>query len=192
MTPFLQKQTLSRWNPLYYPSTILYIISVVLINTLFLRMPLLSFRNIPITSADVTAGSIFIFRDLAQREIKHYVIIAMFIASAISYFLASKEIAIASFSAFLTAEFIDWTLFTFTKKPISKRLLISALLSCPADSGVFCYLYSSLSWLDFCLITLAKFFCVYLIWAFWKVRKPQKNIPAFAILLPKILSDKKV
>lgn len=177
---FLQKQRLGKWNPLSYPSTILYIISVILINTLFLRMPLLSFRNIPVTSADVTAGSIFIFRDLAQREIKHYVIIAMFIASAMSYFLASKEIAIASFSAFLTAEFIDWSLFTFTRKPISKRLLLSALLSCPADSGVFCYLMSSLSWLDFCLMTLAKFFGVYLIWIFWKARKVQKNIPAFA------------
>lgn len=181
----LKKNGVSSWNPLAYPATITYIISIVLINTLFLYIPFVSIRNIPVTPADITAGSVFVFRDFAQREIKHKVIFAMLIASFISYFLASKEIAIASFAAFLTAESIDWAIFTFTKRPLSKRLLLSALLSCPADSYVFFHFVHNLSWLDFYLMTAAKFFGVFLIWLSWKIRDRQKNgqsqIPSFQI-----------
>lgn len=174
---------LTKLNPFRYTATVAYIVSVVLINTLFLYLPFISFRGTTLTPSDVIAGSIFIFRDFAQREIKHNVIFAMLIASFISYFLASKEIAIASFSAFLTAESIDWAVFSFTKKPLSKRLLLSALISSPADSGVFCALVHNLSWLDFYLMTLAKFVGVLLIWFFWKVKDARQNCPP-AIPIP--------
>jgi len=154
-----------------YQATLLYIVSVVLINTLFLYIPFVSVMGSTVTPADVTAGSIYIFRDFAQREIKHYVIVAMLIGSGISYFLANSTIAFASFAAFSTAELIDWGIFTLTQKPLSERLLISASISAPVDSFVFCHFVGTMTFLDFTLMTVAKGFGILLIWYLWKWRK---------------------
>ncbi len=160
----------------FYPATLLYIIVVVLTNTLFLWIPFFSVLGTTVTPADVTAGSIYVFRDFAQREIKHYVFIAMIIASIISYFLANQTIALASFLAFSTAELIDWSIFTFTGKPLSKRLLFSAALSAPVDSAVFCAMVGSLHWLDFVVMTFAKITGVLLIWFAWKMRSHESTV----------------
>ncbi len=154
-----------------YPATLTYIVSVVLINTLFLYIPFVSVLGTTVTPADITAGSIYIFRDFAQREIQHYVIIAMLIACGLSYFLANSAVAYASFAAFSTAELMDWGIFTLTRKPLSERLLLSASISAPIDSFVFCYFVGTLTFLDFTLMTIAKGFGLLLVWHFWKWRK---------------------
>ena len=159
---------------LFYPATFMYIAFVVLINTLFLIMPLMTIFGVKVTPADVFAGSIYVFRDFAQREIKHFVFVAMLIASGLSYFLANHTIAIASISAFIVAETIDWTVFTFTKKPLSERLIFSSILSSPADSFVFMYVANLLRPADFVLMTLAKFVGVFLVWLMWKYRRSNR------------------
>jgi queuosine precursor transporter len=159
-----------------YPATIVYIISVVLINTLFLWIPFISIFGTTMTPADITAGSVYVFRDFAQREIKHYVLLAMIIASVLSYFLANHAIAVASFSAFITAEFIDWSIFTFTKKPLSKRLLLSAVISAPIDTWIFLHMLGMLHWLDFLAMTTAKLFGVFIVLYIWKLRRESQNL----------------
>ena len=151
-----------------YKATITYIISVVLINSLFLYIPLISILGTTMTPADITAGSIYVFRDFAQREIKHNIIFAMFIACGISYFFANGSIALASLVAFSSAEFLDYLIFTFTKKPLSERLLLSSLTCAPLDSAIFCYMLNTLNWLDFTVMTVAKIFGVFLVFYFWK------------------------
>ena len=83
-----------------YASTLLYIALIVLINTLFAYLPMWSLWGYPVSPMDFFVGVIYIFRDFAQREIKHYIIAAMLVGCAISYFCANKHIAIASVSAF--------------------------------------------------------------------------------------------
>ena len=155
----------------FYQATFAYIAIVVLNNTLFLIIPFVTVWGITVTPADIFAGSIYVFRDFAQREIRHFIFVAMLIASAISFMLTSKAIALASLSAFAVAETIDWGVFTFTRKPLSERLISSAMLSSPVDSFVFIYVANTLHTADFILMTLAKFLGVLLIWAIWKYRQ---------------------
>ncbi len=161
-------------NPLKYRATLSYIVTIVLINTLFLWMPVYSIAGSTITTADFAAGSIFIVRDFAQREIKHYVLLAMLIGGAITYFFVSHTLAIASISAFLTAEAIDWSIFSFTRKPLSDRLIWSSMISCPVDSFIFAHL-AGLHWLDILLMTITKFVGVLIIWSIWKVKQSRKT-----------------
>lgn len=163
-----------------YYATLLYIGSVVLINTLFLWIPLITVAGTTMTPADITAGSVYIFRDFAQREIKHHVIFAMIIASLISYALANGTIALASFTAFGTAELIDWGIFTLTKKPLSQRLLSSALVSAPIDSLIFCKMAHCFTGLDLVIMTLAKFAGVFIIWYVWKFRRMRTAKASYA------------
>jgi uncharacterized PurR-regulated membrane protein YhhQ (DUF165 family) len=95
----------------------------------------------------------------------------MIIGAALSYVLATPDIALASASAFIVGELVDWSLFTFTKKPLSKRLLLSAIVSSPFDSVVFLYVSGRFHWLPVVIMTLGKFIGVFALWAMWKFKE---------------------
>lgn len=84
-------------------------------------------------------GLVLVFRDFAQREIGHRVLILLVIGTVLSYFLAAPEIAIASGLAFLVSELVDWTVYTVTKRPLSSRILLSSLVAAPVDTVLFLY-----------------------------------------------------
>ncbi len=113
-------------------------------------------------------------RDLAQREIKHYVIIAMVIGGILSYVFSEPRVAIASVSAFMTGELIDFAIYTYTKKPLSQRLIWSSMISCPIDSFVFLAMTNQFNSAGMAVMLLAKAFGVMTIWCLWRVknRKP--------------------
>lgn len=156
-------------------ATISYILMVVALNTLFVYMPGVSAYGQSFSSADMLVGSIYIVRDFAQREIKHYIIIAMLIGTGLSYFLADKQIAIASVSAFAVGELLDWAIYTFTKKPLSQRLMLSSLVSSPVDSLVFLLAANRLHWMEFSIMTLGKVTGVIVLWAIWKLIAYRKS-----------------
>jgi len=56
------------------------------------------------------------------------------------------HIALASVSAFLISEFIDWLIFTITKKDFIHRIWISNTVSTPIDSVVFVVLAFGWNW----------------------------------------------
>lgn len=85
----------------------------------------------------VITGLVLVFRDFAQREIGHYIFIPLCIGVVLSYLMAGPEIAMASGLAFLISELADWAVYTFTKRPLSQRVMISSLISAPIDSTVF-------------------------------------------------------
>src|SRR5688500_7746168 len=111
-------------NFLRFKATFAYILLIIFINSLFSYSPTLLIFNQPFSPADITVGAIYIFRDFSQREIKHYVLLAMLVGGILSYLCAAKAIAFASIMAFFIAEIIDWLIFTLTKKPLSQRLLL--------------------------------------------------------------------
>lgn len=153
-----------------YKATFNYIAFIVIINVLYADMPVVPLLNATFSPADALVGFIYIFRDFAQREIKHYVFVAMFAGAIISYLLSDPTIAIASVTAFIVGEMLDWTLFTFTKKPLSERLIWSASISSPIDSLIFLLIISRLNWLELSLMTLTKIAGVFLLWYSWKVK----------------------
>lgn len=156
-----------------YKGTLSYILCVVLVNVAFTRLPFFHLLGGQYSIGDVLVGSIYVMRDFAQREIGHRVIIAMLFAAILSYLLADPMIAKASLAAFIVGESIDWGLFTFTKKPLSERLLISSIMSTPLDTYVFLYMMQRVNWLEFSLMTLGKFAGVFMIWYSWRRQQMQ-------------------
>lgn len=157
-----------------YKATISYIITIVFVNVLYSYLPYLTLFGDSVTPADIIVGIIYIARDFAQREIGHRVLIAMVIGSVLSYLMAAPAVAFASVVAFSLGETIDWLVYTYTRKPLSERLLYSAALSAPVDSAVFLSLLGMFSVVEVTLMTLAKLLGVLLVWYLWR-RRAQRD-----------------
>jgi queuosine precursor transporter len=142
---------------------------VILINVAYSKLPVINIDGFAFASGDLITGIIYIVRDFAQRAIGQRVIWAMLAASLISYTLSAADVAIASVIAFATAETLDWLIYTFTKKPLSQRLLWSSIISTPVDSLVFLYCVHMLNPGDMIAMTISKWAGVMLIWWLWKI-----------------------
>lgn len=90
----------------------------------------------------IVTGLVLVFRDFAQREIKHWIFAAMAAGLALSTLTAWPVIVVASGVAFLISETADWAVYTFSNRPLSQRIMISSLVSAPIDQVVFIYLAS--------------------------------------------------
>jgi uncharacterized PurR-regulated membrane protein YhhQ (DUF165 family) len=164
-----------------YKATLAYVVLIVFINSLFCNVPEVSVFAHSFSPADIAVGFIYIFRDFAQREIRSYVLFAMLLGGVLSYLFAESAVATASLCAFFVGEIIDWLIFTWTRKPLSQRLLWSALCSSPLDSLVFLSIAGHLQWLDLILMTLMKFCGVFVVWLSWQLRA---NRMARKVLVP--------
>ena len=136
---------------------LLYIFTVVLVNILFSIIPLVTLPGgeqwPPVA---LVVGFIFVIRDYAQREIGHYILPAMLVGGVLSWFMADPVVAVASVCAFLTGEFLDWAVYTFTGRPFSQRVLLSSMISTPVDSAVFLLLMGYFSIPTVLLMTASK------------------------------------
>lgn len=159
-----------------YIASFSYISMILLINVLFVYLPGVSAFGQSFSPADMMVGCIYIVRDFAQREIKHYIFIAMLVGAGLSYLLANQEIALASLAAFLVGETIDWAIFSFTKKPLSQRLIWSSALSSPIDSWVFLAVAHRLHLLEFTMMTLGKIIGILVLWLIWKKVAARKSL----------------
>lgn len=168
--------------PIWYrrfACTISYICLIVLINSIFVYAPYVVIHGSLISTGDLVVGAVYILRDFVQREIRHYVILAMLLGCFCSYVLAEKQIAIASLCAFFVGEFIDWGIYTFTKKPLSQRLLWSSGVSAPIDSAIFLYLTNMLNPEGLLALILGKFMGIFAVWFFWRLRSRPQLRPAW-------------
>mgnify|MGYP000622018194 FL=1 len=151
-----------------YKYTIGYVLSIVLVNIGFVfiaPVPLLGEMFPPMS---LIVGAIFILRDFAQREIGHKVLGAMAIGAVLSYFMADPFVAIASVVAFFISEMVDWGVYTYTKKPLGQRILLSSAIGTPIDSAVFLLILGFFSPIGFLLMTVAKMIAAIVIW--WKIK----------------------
>ncbi|MEQ8665559.1 MAG: VUT family protein [Rhodospirillales bacterium] len=153
-----------------YRYTALYIALIVCVNWLFTVVPLVDLpggEKWP--PASLFVGLVFVARDFAQREIGHRVIVAMLIAGALSYFMASPYVALASVTAFLISEFADWAVYSFTKRPFSQRVLLSSAVGTPLDSAVFLLMIGHFSVIGVVVMTISKMVGAMIVW--WIVRR---------------------
>jgi len=114
-----------------------YILSVLLANIFVAHFGIVKVLGLTFPAGVVWAGLTFSFRDFAQQHLgmwKIWLFIA--IATFITLFM-NWQVAVASVSAFLIAETIDWLIFTITKKDFIHRIWISNTISTPIDSVVF-------------------------------------------------------
>ena len=155
--------------------TILYMALIVLVNYAFTVVPVVALpdgtRWPPISLA---VGFVFVVRDFAQREIGHRVLLAMLAGAALSYALAGAEVAIASAAAFLISELADWAVYSFTRRPLSGRILYSSLVGTPIDSAVFLGGIGLLSGAGLVAMTASKMVGALLVW--WLIRRREATM----------------
>ena len=99
-----------------------------------LRVPLGGGQFQPLA---IVTGLVLVVRDFAQRELKHWIWGAMIVGLALSTLTSWITIVVASGLAFLISETVDWAVYTFSKRPLSQRILTSSLASAPLDQLVF-------------------------------------------------------
>tara|TARA_R100000458_G_C8220921_1_gene205311 strand:+ start:143 stop:532 length:390 start_codon:yes stop_codon:yes gene_type:complete len=116
----------------------------------------------------LVVGLIFILRDFAQREVGHKVLIAMGIGAILSYIMADPFVAIASVVAFAISEMVDWAVYTYTKRPLGQRILLSSAIGTPIDSAVFLSMLGFFSPVGFLLMVIGKMVAAVIIW--WRIR----------------------
>lgn len=144
---------------------LLYIAGIVGCNWLFNVLPLVPLGDLGAwPPASLIVGLGFVLRDYAQREVGHKVIFAMLIGAALSYYLASPFVAVASLAAFLVSEGVDWAIYSFSRKSFAQRILLSSAISTPIDSAVFLYLVGHFSWPAVVLMTLSKMIGALAVW----------------------------
>jgi uncharacterized PurR-regulated membrane protein YhhQ (DUF165 family) len=85
----------------------------------------------------IVTGLVLVVRDFAQRELKHWIWGAMVVGLALSTLTSWIEVVVASGLAFLVSETVDWAVYTFSRRPLSQRIMISSLASAPLDQIVF-------------------------------------------------------
>lgn len=146
--------------------TLIYVISIVLINIGFEHVPLLPLFDTGEKYPPMTliVGLVFVLRDYAQREIGHKILGAMAIGGVLSYFMASPFVALASVVAFLSSELIDWAYYTWSKKSLRDRILISSALSTPIDSVVFLLIINQFSLIATVAMVASKMIAAATIW----------------------------
>lgn len=146
--------------------TIGYVAAVVVANLGFAYLPM-----IPLPGGEMFApmsllvGFVFVLRDFAQREIGHRVLAAMAVGVFASYLLADPFVAIASATAFAISEAVDWAVYTYTRKPLKQRILISSAISTPVDSAVFMLILGFFSWYGFAVMVASKMIGALIVWS---------------------------
>jgi uncharacterized PurR-regulated membrane protein YhhQ (DUF165 family) len=85
----------------------------------------------------IVTGLVLVVRDFAQRELGHWIFAAMIVGLALSSLTSWITVVVASGLAFLISETVDWAVYTFTKRPLSQRIMMSSAISAPLDQIVF-------------------------------------------------------
>lgn len=155
----------------------LYIASVVLVNILFSVVPMITTPIGLLSPVAVVVGFTFIIRDFAQRKSGHSVLIAMCIATVLSYIMADPYVATASALAFGISELADYAVYTYSKTDFKRRILYSSLISTPVDTVVFLYIISAFTWGTVALMIAAKLVAVAIVW-FSPIAEPRRSVYA--------------
>jgi queuosine precursor transporter len=160
-----------------------YVASIILVNWLFAPAQLVPGVTMWATPwgdvflANLVVGFVFVLRDYAQREIGHKVLLATLVAGLITYGMVDPVIAVASLSAFIVSEMVDWGIYSFWKKPLQQRILVSSLIAVPLDTVIFQHLAGYLTPAAFTMEVLSKAVGVLVVWWLLKARVGGTNRP---------------
>lgn len=150
---------------------VIYFAAVVVANFGFSYLPMI---NLPggqaLAPMSFLVGFIFILRDYAQRELGHKVLYFMGLGVLASYVLADPFVAYASAVAFAISEAIDWLVYTYTKRPMKDRILISSAIGTPVDSSIFMMMLGFFSMPGLLIMTASKMIAAVAIY-YWLARK---------------------
>ncbi len=150
--------------------TALYVVSIIAVNWMFTAIAPWPTPLGDLYLANIVVGFVFVLRDYAQREVGHNVLFATAAAGVLTWFMVDPAIAVASITAFILAEMADWAIYSFTRRPLSQRILYSSLIAVPLDTLAFQYLAGYLTPAAFSMEMLSKAIGVVLVWYLLRLR----------------------
>ena len=156
----------------------LYVASIVLVNWMFTAIAPWSTPMGDLYLANVVVGFIFVLRDYAQREIGHYILFATAVAGGLTWFMVDPAIAAASITAFILSETADWGVYSFLRRPLSQRILVSSMIAVPLDTLAFQYRAGYLTPAAFVTEIASKAVGVVLVWYLLRARDRKLAITA--------------
>jgi uncharacterized PurR-regulated membrane protein YhhQ (DUF165 family) len=149
---------------------VLYVIAIVAVNWMFTAIAPWSTPMGDLYLANVVVGFIFVLRDYAQREVGHYILFATAAAGVLTWFMVDPAIAAASITAFILSETADWGVYSFLRRPLSQRILISSMIAVPLDTLAFQYLAGYLTPAAFATEIVSKALGVMIVWYILRAR----------------------
>jgi queuosine precursor transporter len=163
-----------------------YVAFIVLVNWLFVPEQLIEGVTQWSTNtwmgtlylANVIVGLVFVLRDYAQREIGHKVLLATVLAGIPVWYFAGPGLAIASMVAFALSELTDWAVYSFTKRPLQNRILLSSMIAVPVDTLAFQHLAGYLTPAAFVTEVLSKALGVAVVWYLLRLRVGNAEVAA--------------
>jgi uncharacterized PurR-regulated membrane protein YhhQ (DUF165 family) len=158
--------------------TAAYILSIVLVNWLFVAVPPLATPFGTLYLATLAVGAVFVLRDYAQREVGHFILLAMVAAGVLTGLMTTVELAVASITAFAISELADWAIFSFTRRPLQSRILISSVVAVPLDTLAFLHLSGFLTAISFATEVTSKAAGVVIVWMLLRAREQRLARPA--------------
>ena len=150
--------------------TALYVAAIVLVNWMFTSIAPWPTPLGDLYLANIVVGFVFVLRDYAQREFGHRVLLATALGGVITWFMVDPVIAVASITAFILSESADWGVYSFLRRPLSQRILISSLIAIPLDTLAFQYLAGYLTPAAFMTEIASKAVGVLLVWYLLRMR----------------------
>ena len=154
--------------------TALYILLIVAVNYGFSVVPPIElFGGELWPPMSLVVGFVFIVRDFAQREIGHRILFAMAIGVGLSYIMADPYVAMWSAIAFMVSELADWAVYTWTKRPMSERVIYSSVISAPVDSAVFLIGLGFATPIGIALMSASKLLGAIAVW--WLIRRREQQ-----------------
>lgn len=157
-----------------YKATITYVGILLLLTVLFdlLSHDLFSSDFSPFSGF---VGALLVFRNFAQREIGHGVILLMLLAGVLIHQVVTIENATTA--AFLSGEFTDMLVYSTLRKTLIQRMFWSVAISSFVDSIVFLFMTHHLSWFSAALLTTTKVTIALGILLMWEFIRPfQRHI----------------
>lgn len=143
----------------------IYVLAIISLNKLYVVLPWVQTPLGEFSWANLIVGGVFVLRDYAQRVVGHYVWLATLVAGIATWFLVDPDVAMASITAFAISETVDWAVYSFTRRPLQSRILISGMISVPVDTLVFLYMITQLNPASFSLECISKIAGVITLWA---------------------------
>lgn len=158
--------------------TVLYIAAIVLVNWMFTAIAPWTTPLGDLYLANVVVGFVFVLRDYAQREVGHYILLGTAVAGVLTWFMVDPAIALASVTAFALSETADWSVYSFLRRPLSQRILISSIIAVPLDTLAFQYLAGYLTPAAFLTEVLSKAVGVVIVWYLLRLRDARRPLAA--------------
>ena len=125
---------------------LLYLLSILLGNAFVIWFGIVTIGWLSFPAGVFWIGLTFSLRDFVQRYWGDWATWIWMIAASIITCFLNWQVALASVSAFLVSEGVDWYAYRVLKKDFVWRVVISNLISCPLDSLIFVGLVFGLLW----------------------------------------------